>query len=411
MVLSTQSRRKHVATIVLAGLMSVVGNGTSHSSDHLDSPTVIADPRADIGDVYAWTSPNGRQLNLVMTIVGHTFSDKLQYVFHVDSGTQFGNTTATTSVVCRFAAANDVDCRAGDTDSARGDASRSEGLEGRNHRFRVFAGLRDDPFFNNVKGTRAAYHVADTALRNGAVVDAAGCPSFDQSTVQAMLYQWRHTNGGPATNLLAGWTPESIVISVDLDVVARGGKMLAVWGATSAGDRQLDREGRPLTGNALLGLLAPDDVSDKLKEEYNAATPATSARFIPEIQKALGLYDGFDGKCGNQLLADQAAAPSARYRALATLLADDRLWVNSASTVCTQLFAVELANLAGRSELSHNCGGRSPNYDAANAYRSLLVSGASVGVDDGLHHDERQHSATMFPFLAPPDQASGGENE
>jgi hypothetical protein len=29
---------------------------------------VIADPRADIGDVYAWTAPNGRQLNLAMTI-------------------------------------------------------------------------------------------------------------------------------------------------------------------------------------------------------------------------------------------------------------------------------------------------------------------------------------------------------
>jgi hypothetical protein len=411
MILYTQARRKHLATIVLAALICVVGTGTSHSSDHLDSPTVIADPSADIGDVYAWTSPNGRQLNLVMTIVGHTLSDKLQYVFHVDSGTQFGKTTATTSVVCRFAAANDADCRAGDTDSARGDASRPQGLEGRNHRFRVFAGLRDDPFFNNVKGTRAAYQVADTALRNGAVIDAAGCPSFDRPTVQAMLYQWRHTNGGPATNLLAGWTPASIVISVDLDVVAKGGKMLAVWGATSTGARQLDREGRPLTGNALLGLLAPDDVSDKLKEEYNAATPAVSARFIPEIQKALGLYDGFDGQCGNQLLADQAAAPSARYRALATLLADDRLWVNSASTVCTQLFAVELASLAGRDELSHDCGGRSPNYDAANTYRSLLVSGTSVGVDDGLHHDERQHSATLFPFLAPTDQASGAQNE
>jgi hypothetical protein len=386
--------------------MAAIGPGISLSSDHLDSPTVIADPRADIGDVYAWTSPNGRQLNLVMTIVGHTFSDKLQYVFHVDSGTQFGKTTATTSIVCRFPAANEADCQAGDADSVRGDASRPEGLEGRKSRFRVFAGRRDDPFFNNVKGTRAAYQVADTALHNGAVVDAAGCPGFDQATSQAILYQWRHTSGGPATNLLAGWTPASIVISVDLNVVTKGGKMLAVWGATSNADRQLDREGRPLTGNALLGLLAADEVSDQLKEEYNAATPATSARFIPEIQKALGLYDAFDGKCGNQLLADRQAPASMRYRALATVLADDRLWVNSASSVCTQLFAVELANLAGRSELSHDCGGRGPNYDAANTYRSLLVDGTSFSVDDGLHHDERQHSATVFPFLAPPEGAS-----
>jgi hypothetical protein len=406
MIRSLESARRPVAMALAAGIISVGGVGTSHASDHLDTPTVIADPRADIGDVYAWTSPNARQLNLVMTIVGHTFSDKLRYVLHIDSGKQFGRTTATTSIVCRFDAANAVECRVGDADYARGDASQPEGLQGRNHRFRIFAGLRDDPFFNNVKGTRAAYQTAATALHNGAVVDAAGCPTFDQATSHAILYQWRHTDGGPPTNFLAGWTPASLVISVDLDVVTKGGKMLAVWGATSTPDRQLDRAGRPLTGNALLGTLAPDDVSDRLKEEYNAATPATSARFIPEIQKALGLYDGFDGKCGNQLLANREAAPSMRYRALATLLADDRLWVNSGSSVCTQLFAVELANLAGQSALKDDCGGRTPNYNSVNVYRSLLVDGTTVSVDDGVEHDEREHSATVFPFLAAPDATS-----
>ncbi len=33
------------------------GSNCCLASDHLDSPTVIADPRTDIGDVYAWTSP------------------------------------------------------------------------------------------------------------------------------------------------------------------------------------------------------------------------------------------------------------------------------------------------------------------------------------------------------------------
>src|ERR1700759_2747979 len=79
------------------------------ASDHLDSPTVIADPRTDIGDVYAWTSPDHRQLNLVMDIVGHAFSDKVAYVFHVDSGKKFGVTTASTEIVCRFASATEAD--------------------------------------------------------------------------------------------------------------------------------------------------------------------------------------------------------------------------------------------------------------------------------------------------------------
>jgi hypothetical protein len=262
-------------------------------------------------------------------------------------------------------------------------------LRGLHHRFRVFAGLRDDPFFNNVRGTRAAYAVAAKALHG----PPAGCPSFDAATSAAILDQWRHTDGGPATNFLAGWTPSSIVVSVDIGLVNKGGAMLAVWGATVGPDRQIDREGRPLTGNALLGLMGPEDVSDTLKEEYNAATPASAARFVPEIEKGVAIYDSFDGRCGNSLLG---------YRAMAELLADDRLWVNSASGVCTQLFAVELADLAGRKEFRNDCGGRTPNYDSVNVYRSVLVDGTYASVDDGVHRDDHVHSTTEFPFLAAP---------
>jgi len=72
----------------------------------------------------------------------------------VDSGARFGATSATTTIVCRFPAEKELECRAGDADYVRGNASTPAGLQGPNHRFRVFAGLRDDPFFNNVKGTR-----------------------------------------------------------------------------------------------------------------------------------------------------------------------------------------------------------------------------------------------------------------
>jgi hypothetical protein len=385
-----------------AVMLSVGVGGSALASDHLDSPTAISNPQADIGDMFAWVSPNGRQLNLVMDIVGKSFSDKIQYVFHIDSGKEYGKTTATTSIVCRFPDAQTADCRVGDVDYARGDANHPQGIEGLEHRFRLFAGLRDDPFFNNVKGTRAAYEVAIAALKKGATVDSAGCPNFDQATSEAIMYQWRHTNGGPATNLLAGWTSSSIVIAVDLDAVNQGGKMLAIWGTTASAEKQINRVGRPLSKNALLGLLAADEVADALKEEWNAATPSTSARFIPAIEKGLAIYDAFDGKCGNQLLANQKAAPEMRYRAFADMLTDDRLWVNSASSVCTQLFAVELASVAHQSALKSDCGGRTPNYDASNIWRSLLVNGTTVGVDDGLDHDEREHSATVFPFLAAP---------
>jgi hypothetical protein len=376
------SKGRLLATL-LAAIAVVSGLRSAHASDHLDTPTAAMNPRADIGDLYAWTSADGKQLNLVMTIVGQSFSDVVDYTFHVDSGIALGAATRATTITCRFNAEQQATCRVND-------AQRP---------LRVFAGRRNDPFFNNVKGTRAAYKRAAAALSSGVSTDAASCPSFDAATTSEILFEWRHTDGGPASDFLAGWSPASLVVAIDLDLVTNGGAMLAVWATTSSEDGQLDRMGRPLTGNALLGTLASAEVSDKLKEDYNHATPATAARFVPEIQKTLGLYDGFDGKCGNQLLAGKVES-AGRYRALATLLADDRLWVNSASKICTQFFAVELAQLTNQRELMNDCGGRAPTYSAANVYRSLLATGEPIGIDDGLERDERDQSSTAFPFLA-----------
>jgi len=305
MVDSTSFRQ--LLTVLVAGALVMVSAGAVRASDHLDTPTVAMNPRADIGDLYAWSSPDGKQLNLIMTVVAQSFSDKVDYTFHIDSGKLVGTTTGTTTIVCRFGADQSANCRA------------DNGAE-----LRVFAGKRDDPFFNNVRGTRAAYQRAAAAVRNGAATDAAGCPSFDAQTTAAILSEWRHTDGGDAKDFLEGWTPASLVVSIDIDRVAKQGPILGVWATTSSAVGQLDRVGRPLTGNALLGTLATAAESDKLKEDYNRATPATAARFVPEIEKNLGLYDAFDGKCGNQLLASKLRT-TGRYHELAVALADDRL--------------------------------------------------------------------------------------
>ena len=374
---------------LLAAITVISALRPAHASDHLDTPTVAMNPRADIGDLYAWTSADGRQLNLVMTLVGRSFSDVVEYTFHIDSGKTFGATTNTTTIRCTFSGDQQAACR----------------VDGVERPLRIFVGQRDDPFFNNVRGTRAAYQRAAAALKGGVGTDAAGCPSFDAATTSAILTEWRHTDGGDARDFLAGWSPASLVVSVDLDLVTKGGAMLGVWAVTSSHDGPLDRMGRPLTGNALLGTLASAIVSEELKEDYNHATPATAARFVPEMEKTLGLYDGFDGKCGNQLLAGKVAS-AGRYRQLAMLLADDRLWVNSASQVCTHFLAVELAQLTDQRALADDCGGRSPTYSAANVYRSLLANGESVGIDDGLARDEHDHSSSAFPFLAAPAVAA-----
>jgi hypothetical protein len=396
----------------------------AYASDHLDTPTVVADPAADIGDIFAWTSADGKRLNLIMDIVAHQFSNRLQYVLHVDSGERFGQTTASAQIVCQFDVANNVECWVDHTDYVHGNASNPEGLEGENHRFRVFTGLRDDPFFNNVKGTRAAYNVAGAALKRGARVDGAGCPQLADAESRQILDTWQHTEGGPPTNFLAGWKSSSLVLSVDLDVVAKGGKLLAVWGAVhrlpqiqaavNSKDRgkwppvprlghSIERTARPLIKNALVGgPLAPDAVSNRRKEAYNRVGRSGWMQFSQDIERTLGLYDGFDGRCGNQWLADSNAGPDERYQKLATLLADDRVWVNSASASCTQFLAVEFTALGTPGALAGDCGGRTPIYDASNIFRSLLIDGTTKGGVDGLVHDEKIHSTTDFPFLAAP---------
>src|SRR5271163_3900729 len=391
-------------TVFAALVFSTALAVRAHASDHLDSPATVANPQGDIGDVYAWTTPEGKRLNLVMTIQGHTFSDKIQYAFHVDSGETFDHTTASTSIVCRFTAANAVTCNVGQADSVSGDPTNPAGLEGRNHRFRVYAALRDDPFYNNVLGLVGAYQAAGTAIKNGAAVDGAGCAHFDEPTVKAIVDQMGHTSGGPAQNLLYNWTVSAIVISVDLSAISKGGKLLAVWGTTSIAGKPLDRMALPFVKNTLLGAapFSTDDASGVRREEFNAALPTTSAEFIPDLEKTLAFQDSLDGKCGNQVLATSEETP-ARYQPLAKLFAEDRLWVNSASNVCTQFFAVELATLKGEKTLSKDCGGRSPTYDNSNVWRSLLIAGTTAGITDGLHQDEHPPSATEFPFLAPPD--------
>jgi hypothetical protein len=141
------------------------------------------------------------------------------------------------------------------------------------------------------------------------------------------------------------------------------------------------------------------EAANRLKTEYNQAPPAGWPSFAADLAATLAVYDGFDGVCGNQWLAVQNIPPARRYDGLAQLLADDRLWVNGAAKVCRQYLAVEFDSVGAT---NHDCGGRTPNYDAVDVFRSLLAAGRIEGVDDGVMSDDRRHSNPRFPFLAPP---------
>jgi hypothetical protein len=305
------SIQRWFCTIVTLALAAALLPASTSASDHKDTAAVVADPAADIGDLYAWTSADGKRLNLVMTIVGGKFSDHVRYTFHVDSARAVGGAGSHVTIACEFNAPTAPDCRLGDIDHLRGEAGGAEGIRGEKNRFRVFAGPRDDPFFNNVRGTRAAYEVAGAAMKAGALRDAGGCPHLDAAVSAKLFDEWRHTEGGPGLNLLAGWKTAALVVEVDLPAVNEGGPLLGVWATTvvrgvTPGHAYkledgvaIDRMGRALTGNALIGTFDTEEAGNRRKSRYNQANPPDWQAFAPDLAANLANYDGFDGVCGN----------------------------------------------------------------------------------------------------------------
>ena len=163
----------------------------------------------------------------------------------------------------------------------------------------------------------------------------------------------------------------------------------------------IDRMGRPAINTALTDpfTLVPQLTTDQVKNQYNAATPgnwnAYAAR--PYIAENLAIFDSFDGTCGNQLLAATTLS-NARYTTLANALADDRLYVNGTSGVCTKYLAVEQGTTG-------DCGGRPPPMVVMDVTYNLLIAGnLTAAYTNGITLDLDGGVATTapFPFLIAP---------
>ncbi len=174
--------------------------GAVTAADHRDAPLATADPSADINDIYAFMNPNDpNEVILVNTVVpfanyNSRFSDAVEYRFNIDNG------AAQLRISCRFTdQSNRVSCTGPNGLAASGGIERTVIGSG----MRVWAGLRDDPFFfdgpafNRTRATLA--------------------PAF--------------TN--PGVNSFTGNTL-ALVLAVDRSRLNNGGTnpVLKVWGAT-----------------------------------------------------------------------------------------------------------------------------------------------------------------------------------
>ncbi len=177
---------------------------------------------------------------------------------------------------------------------------------------------------------------------------------------------------------------------------------------------QIDRMGRPAINTAITDPFWNDgvqtvDMHHAKQDAYNAASDPTmwastmvgGKTVLAIFKSSLGVFDGLDNTCGNQ--AAFGGPLGAAYTTLATVLADDELYVDTSQTTCQTYLGVELATL-GVSVT--DCGGRTPLESTIDETYNLLAVGAPTGpVTSGITSDaDGSPNATTFPFLGAPNQ-------
>jgi hypothetical protein len=216
--------------------------------------------------------------------------------------------------------------------------------------------------------------------------------------------------------------------------------------APAIGATQLDRMGRPAINTALNHAFdTSSTAADAAKDAYNADKdkPSWPMTYTSALASSIGVFDSFDtGVCGNGICetgetnvscaADCTTAGTldgcgnallygtptmtTSYNALAGLLANDALFLDTSRGTCSVYLAVELGVVM--SSAPTTCGGRAPQYDVIDATYSALASGiAGFSTDNlftpkfncdgaGMHcgDDVAAHTdfLSAFPYLGEP---------
>ena len=208
------------------------------AADHLDAPGTSGDPTADITDLYSWTDQGNVVFALNVTPLADKqskFSDKVQYVIHTESSAKYGSAGEKVDIICTFDAAQKISCWVGETGYVTGDASATTGIESADKKIKVFAGLRDDPFFFNLTGFKDAVKTVEAA---NLMADVAGCPTVDSVTSGVLVKKLStdpDTMGGVAKDFFAGKNVLSIVLSIDKSLLNAGGPIMSTWASTNKG--------------------------------------------------------------------------------------------------------------------------------------------------------------------------------
>jgi hypothetical protein len=368
-------------------------------SDHFSGPRAIADPAADIADLYVFPSPERPgYLVLVMTVFpaaapGALFSDVVAYRFRLRPATvtsagarpAFEVSQTEYAFTCTFAVPVKPDgsetwvqmgtCTtpAGEVISFR--VNDEQGTESKD--VRVFAGLRLDPFFIDLPGVQATEKLRRLAFK------------------------------AEGSNVLEGQNVLTIVVEAEVAALfgAESGPLFAVAGETVTTGKvplRLERVGRPEIKNVVMSSKAFDPVNRDLeiRDLYNQEDPFHLARpytgaYRARLNANLAFFDGLDDKT-DWPLDEQGHHP------LTELLLADFLVVDvSKPYVENSCFEIEQALLKGSTPKT--CGGRSLNDDIVDSLYTLLVNGGNgPRVRDGVDQ-ATQPASRSFPYLVRPN--------
>ncbi|MEM6731976.1 MAG: hypothetical protein AAF658_10495 [Myxococcota bacterium] len=160
---------------------------------------------------------------------------------------------------------------------------------------------------------------------------------------------------------------------------------------------QIDRSGRAVATALIDAFNGDEDARGAAKDSYNQASPSMWSSFQGSMRASLAILDSLDTVCGDNLVADLV---SPRYTALAGVLADDQLYVNTASGTCGVYLGLEAEFVGAIGSGAGGCGGRAPDDDVIARSYSVLSGPTLADVDDTIIANDVANSAS-FPFLAP----------
>ncbi len=366
-------------------------------SDHISGPRALADPIADITDVYAFPSPEqADRLVLVLNTLpmaqpSAAFSDGLLYRFRLrplnrptveGQGWLFVPGDEEFVLDCVFSTTDAADGRSFQEGSCTTSTGQSVSFRvndqegGSGDGLRVFAGARWDPFIMDARAALTTLRTHELAFTD------TGSIFLDGKNVLSIVIELE-------TRLLG----DIDLVGVVAETLTRGSLNV-----------RIERVGRPEVKNMMLAPKEFDPVNRDLeiRDLYNMEDAfhlgdSYGGAYRARLNANLTFWDGLDGKVdwppdeqGNHPLTDLVLA--------------DFLVVDVTKPYVEQGSFLEIELAARRGEQHQTPGGRALNDDVMDTIFTQLVNGGhGPTIRDGVDAATCPAGST-FPYLAPPNE-------